>query len=62
MASGIYKRIDRNGRVTYRAHVHRKGHKHLSKVFEHKNDAIRWKKEQDRSIDLTPQRRGTARA
>jgi integrase len=53
MATGIYKRVDQHGNVSYRAHVHRKGHKHLSKVFKYEKDAVRWKKEQDRSIDLT---------
>jgi integrase len=49
MAQGIYKLP--SGK--YRAHVHRKGHKQITRAFAYEADAIRWKKEQDRSIDLT---------
>lgn len=48
----IQKRKLKDGTIKYRAIVHRKGHKTLSKVFQFKKDAERWGGEQDRSIDL----------
>jgi integrase len=49
----ISMKRNKDGTVSYRAHVHRKGHKPITKGgFKYRKDAERWGKEQDRSIDL----------
>jgi integrase len=50
---GLSKVVDNRGNVKWRASIHRKGCTPINKRFTDKNDAKRWIREQERSIETT---------